>query len=354
MGDELRRGPVEVAGIAAGQLVRRKPLGGECRRVQEHLELDVERAGCLVGAVVEVGQQRGIVRRPLSLRRAERCQGLRRDHPRRDAGAEALAEERTERLILPGLDVARRPVVQQAEAGDVLRRLGDGDGRAERVARADPDPELELVVEIAAWTEGRDRFARRLALAVGTAHGRTRRADRGGAAVIADRNMLVVRHQRIVGPEQLAGIGGVVDAGEEIRVVADRRRELEAAIGGRVEEAGAQALATRALLALGIEQVAHALAQRARAAPPSASSGPSVVPDAACAASRARPSNRSSSSAAARSNISSPIATPPRPPPPGGANTPSGRFWIGKSGAPARRRPSFGAPARGYGRSWKL
>ena len=71
-----------------------------------------------------------------------------------------------------------------------------------------------------------------------------------------------------------------------------------------------------------------------RGALPSASSGFSVRPEAACAASAAAPSSRPSSSAAARSKISSPMAMPPRAPPCGGVNTPSGRFWIGNSGCP--------------------
>ena len=50
-------------------------------------------------------------------------------------GREALAEERTERLVFPGLYVARRPVVDQADAEDVILRGLDRDRLAERVAR---------------------------------------------------------------------------------------------------------------------------------------------------------------------------------------------------------------------------
>ena len=69
--------------------------------------------------------------------------------------AKFLARNGPERLVLPGLDVARRPVVQQAVAGDVLGRLADRDRAAQRVAGADPDPELELVVQVAAGAEAR-------------------------------------------------------------------------------------------------------------------------------------------------------------------------------------------------------
>ena len=54
------------------------------------------------------------------------------DDPRADAGQEILGEERPERLIFPRLEVARRPVVEQAIAGDMLGRLADRD----RLSRA--------------------------------------------------------------------------------------------------------------------------------------------------------------------------------------------------------------------------
>src|SRR5207253_2896764 len=141
----------------------------------------------------------------------------------------------TERLILPGLDVARRPVVEETEPRDVVRGLRDGNRGAERIARPDPDAELELIVEIAARPEGRDCFVRGLSLTVRTTHLRAGYLDGRGAAVIADRHVFVVRQQRVVGPEQLAGVGGVVDTGKEVGVVADGGRKLEAAIGGAAE-----------------------------------------------------------------------------------------------------------------------
>ena len=49
--------------------------------------------------------------------------------------------------------------------------------------------------------------------------------DRRRAAVIPDRDVLIVGQQRIVGTEQAADIGGVEHGGVEIGVVADRRRQ---------------------------------------------------------------------------------------------------------------------------------
>src|SRR3989454_10806139 len=58
-------------------------------------------------------------------------------HPRRDRGAEALGEEWAERLVFPGLDVARRPVVEEHDAEDVVERLLQRNAFPQRVARAD-------------------------------------------------------------------------------------------------------------------------------------------------------------------------------------------------------------------------
>jgi hypothetical protein len=80
--------------------------------------------------------------------------------------------------------------------------------------------------------------------------------------VIADRHVFVIRQQRIVGAEQLTRIGGVVDAGEKVGVVADRRRKLEAAIVGAVNEARPQRFDLGAIPAIGVENVAEAAAER--------------------------------------------------------------------------------------------
>src|SRR5205823_2935071 len=90
--------------------------GGE----QRCLKLDVECAAGLVRRIGEMGEWRGVAGRPRHLRHAKRCKRLRRDHPGRNGGEETLAEERAEGLRFPPLDVARRPVVEQAKARDVV------------------------------------------------------------------------------------------------------------------------------------------------------------------------------------------------------------------------------------------
>ena len=80
--------------------------------------------------------------------------------------------------------------------------------------------------------------------------------------MVADRHPLVVRQQRIVGPEQLAGIGGVIDAREEVGVVADHGWQLEAAVGGAVEKPRSQTLDPSAVRPGGVEQIADAATKR--------------------------------------------------------------------------------------------
>ena len=111
---------------------------------------------------------------------------LERRHPVRDRRRERLAEERAERHVLPGLDVARRPVVEPDDAEDVVgervvrdrrRRASDGD--------ADDEAELGLDVEPGRRAERRARVAAAL-----PARPHDRRAggdDGAGAAVVADR-----------------------------------------------------------------------------------------------------------------------------------------------------------------------
>jgi hypothetical protein len=105
----------------------------------------------------------------------------------------------------------------------VVLGVGDGDGVAEGVAAGDDGAEFHLVVEHLAGAEGGGAIVGggRL-LAVGAADGRAGGDDGGGAAVVADGDVLVVGQERVVGAEHRADIGGVVDGGVEVGVVADR------------------------------------------------------------------------------------------------------------------------------------
>ena len=265
------------------------------------------------GVVRQVRQRRGITGCARERRAAKRRQRLERDHPRRNRGREALRQERPERLVLPGLDVARRPVAQQHGAEHVLARVARSTiGCAERIAGADEEAELDLVVEAparaergaaaasAAWS---DRSVARMAVSESTT-GRS-------AAVIADRHPFVVRRQRVVGAEQAPNVGRMKYRCIEIGEVADRERQQQLGVGRAWSDAGrARADSHRCRLRR------RAARQTARGAVPSSAAGRARrARSGSCRgtrrpAARAAPPNPSASAAAATSSTQSPIATP--------------------------------------------
>src|SRR5215212_2012862 len=106
MRHELRHGPVHLPEVPAADAHRRRHL----LRLQPHLERDV-----VAVAAGQVRHRRGIAGRPLVRRDAERLERVERHDPRRDRRPEALGQEWSERLVLPSLDVARGPVIDQTE-----------------------------------------------------------------------------------------------------------------------------------------------------------------------------------------------------------------------------------------------
>ena len=72
-------------------------------------------------------------------------------------------------------------------------------------------------------------------LAGGTDDGDSAGDDGGGAAVVADGNVFVVGEKRLVGTEELADAGGVVDGGVEVGVVGDVDGSAEGRAGDGVE-----------------------------------------------------------------------------------------------------------------------
>ncbi len=228
MRDDLRCAPVH-GGVSgpARQHVRSEAGRAHLLGRQRDFELNGERAAVTIRWIVQIRQGLGVAMRSRRHRFAKRRKRLRTDDPRTDAGQEILRQERSQRLVLPRLQVARRPVVEQAIAGDMLARFSDRDRLSELIALADPDAELQLIIEPAAWPIFRSIRVRRFALAAGADHGLARGAHRTRPAVIADRHIFVVRKQRIVGPELLADVGRVMNADVEIGVVADEAGDMK-------------------------------------------------------------------------------------------------------------------------------
>ena len=136
-----------------------------------------------------------------------------RRHPGGDRRLERLAEERPERDVLPGLDVARAPVVDEDDAEHVLGETLRRHRLAACARHADDEAELELEVEAA-----RRRVHRRVSRPALERCPRGRRDigaaddDRARASVVADRKPAPVRRQRLgVGPEEPAHVRRVLE-----------------------------------------------------------------------------------------------------------------------------------------------
>ena len=188
---------------------------------------DVEAAMRLILGIGEIRQRRRVACGPRVGVGAVRRQRLGGHHPGRYRGGEVLSQERAERLILPRLHIARRPIIEQAEAEDVVGRLADRHRFAEFARRADVEAKLQLEIEIARRSVAWLGVVWAFALAARPLERRAARDDRRRAAVIGDRHIFVVRHQRIVGAEHPPRVGGVEDRGEEIGEIADRHWQLD-------------------------------------------------------------------------------------------------------------------------------
>ena len=132
-----------------------------------------------------------------------------------------------ERLVLPGLDVASAPVVDEHDAEDVIAERRRRNRRSEHARHADDESQLELDVESPTRPEARRRVVGRLRLAGGSHDRRSADDDRSRAAVVADRKMTPVRKQRIgIGAKETAEVGGVLERRVEVDVVGDLERKV--------------------------------------------------------------------------------------------------------------------------------
>ena len=174
-------------------------------------------------------------RQSLDERGRERVEG---NEPWGDRGEERLPEERAERLVLEGLDVAGRPVVEEQHPEHVRVDVVDRHAFAAPARRADHDGEFELDVELHRSAPIRHRAgtgdvaARPHDLRPG--HG-----DRAGPAVVADGYVAPVGEQRLAfRPEQAAEVRRVVDAGIHVDVVPDRDRQQHLQLASLDDDVG--------------------------------------------------------------------------------------------------------------------
>src|SRR5258706_11861788 len=98
-------------------------------------------------------QRLRIAGRPRQCGHAKRRERFERHHPRRYRSSKALAKKGSERLILPRLYVACRPVVEEANAEHMALGVSDRNRCAERVAATDNKPDLELEIKTLRWAK---------------------------------------------------------------------------------------------------------------------------------------------------------------------------------------------------------
>ncbi len=169
---------------------------------------------------------------------ARLLQGVQRGDPRRHRGGEGLAEERAEGHVLPGLDVAGGPVVEQTQAEDVVAVGVERHGPAPLGGDADDEADLGLDVQPHGRAEDGSGVRGRLALPGGAHHVGAGHHDGAGAAVVTDRQVLPVGGQGVrgVGAENLPDVPRVVLRGVEVDVVRHLERQMQGHLGQRVEE----------------------------------------------------------------------------------------------------------------------
>ena len=148
-------GGVQVAGAQrravdgeVGQLLGRRPVHGGERRLADPLAvpLDAPAAGPAPGAGRRAGSRRtgGSCSGAGTNASASASSGVTQAETE---VAKDLPRNGPERLVLPGLDVPGRPVVDQHHPEDVVGEVVDGDPVAQRARHADHEADLGLDVE---------------------------------------------------------------------------------------------------------------------------------------------------------------------------------------------------------------
>src|SRR5271168_1277587 len=97
------------------------------------LEPNVDGTGVAVFWGVQIRQRLGVGFRTVECS-SKRGKCVESDDPGRNAGCEVLRQKRSQRLILPTLQITRRPVVEQTEAEDMVLRFPQRNRSAERIA----------------------------------------------------------------------------------------------------------------------------------------------------------------------------------------------------------------------------
>jgi hypothetical protein len=109
----------------------------------------------LIGDRMKIRKRSGIGGGAGRGRSPEGFEGSHWGDPRRDGGGEVFCEEGAEGLVLPGLNVAGGPVVEEADAKEMLTGSRDGDGGSQQTRLANVKRQFKFVVQCAGREEVR-------------------------------------------------------------------------------------------------------------------------------------------------------------------------------------------------------
>src|SRR6185312_8156291 len=108
---------------SARQDVGRQAVGAHSIGGQSRFQPDAKAASFAILRIVEIVERLRVPGGTRWHRHTKRSEGIGAHNPWADAGQEILGEEWPQRLIFPRLEVASRPVVEQAITGDMLARF---------------------------------------------------------------------------------------------------------------------------------------------------------------------------------------------------------------------------------------
>src|SRR5258706_6477813 len=257
VGHHLREGPVLMA-KARTRNSNSLRIAAPRLGLERNLELDIDGPTLSVAGAIQVSERLGILRRAPP-RTTEWRKRIQRYDPRRNRGREILGLEWPQRGRLPGLNVARRPVVQQTDAENMILGPVDQYGRALFIADANEDAEFQLIIETRAGGQFRRAPVGGHDLSARPAHRLTRQSDARRAAMIGDRHPVEIRRHPAVPPQQPCDVAGVIDRSIKVGVIANVGGQAIFDVGLR-DQAGAQSLPVR--VARSGEQIEHRVPQR--------------------------------------------------------------------------------------------
>ena len=137
VGDELGWCPVEVLRAGLAEHDWRKFVGASDVSCEQYFKFYIQSSVGLVGCRIEIRKGLWVVWWARGGGDAEGFEGGQGGDPGGDGGGKVFGKEWAEGLGLPGLEIAGGPVVEQADAEDVVGGMADGDWRAQGIGLAD-------------------------------------------------------------------------------------------------------------------------------------------------------------------------------------------------------------------------